>query len=444
MRWNGAFLTAGLIIPLAAAPQRSRPVTFHEDVEAILENRCQGCHHAGDIGPMSLVTYGDVRPWAKAIRAAVLEKKMPPWFADSRYGKFLNDRSLPQTEIDTLVNWIDAGAPEGDPRQAPKPLDFSSGWRIGTPDVVIELPKPFRVPASGTIPYQYIRVPTGFTEDRWISAIEVKPGNRSVVHHINASALPPQSRRSVAMPIGEYVALDNEAGNRALIRAGKEPPMFAGGTEGELLQVFVPGTVPKALPPGQARLIKAGSDLMLQMHFTTTGKPEQDLTRVGLVFARQPTLQRIRGTLVYNVHFTIPAGAGNHLVEARAMLKRDVTLVALLPHMHLRGKDFEFRAVYPSGESEVLLRVPHYDFRWQVDYYLTTPKALPQGTILECAGHFDNSPNNRFNPDATADVGYGEQTWEEMLNGFMEVAIDPNLPTPELFGPVPPESVALR
>jgi hypothetical protein len=432
------------MFPLAAAPTGSKTVTFHKDVEPILQERCQGCHHPGDIGPMSLLSYKDVRPWAKAIRVAVIQKKMPPWFADPHYGEFLNDRSLPQSEIDTLVSWADGGAKEGDPKDAPPPLEFASGWHIGKPDAIIEVPKPFHVPASGTIPYQYIRIPTGFTEDKWVTAVEVQPGNRRVVHHMNAATITPASALARTMPVGEYVPLDNEAGNRALILAGKEPPMFAGGTEGELLEVFVPGTVAKPLRSGQARLIKAGSDIMLQMHFTPDGMPEQDRSRIGFVFAKQPPLERIRGTLVYNVHFNIPAGAGNHPVQARAMLQENVKLVSLLPHMHLRGKDFMFRAVYPSGESEVLLNVPHYDFRWQINYYLKTPKLLPKGTLLECIGHFDNSRNNPSNPDPKVDVRYGEQTWEEMLNGFMEVAIDPGVPTPEIFGPAPATSLAVN
>jgi len=443
MPWKSTAMAAALVLPLSVAAQNSKNLTFHKDVEPILENRCQGCHHPGDIGPMSLLSYQDVRPWAKAIRDAVLRKQMPPWFADPNYGQFLNDRSLTQSEIDTLVSWIDNGAKAGDPEEAPPPLDFSDGWHIGKPDAVVEVPKAFDVPASGEIPYQYIRMPTGFSEDKWVTAVEVQPGNRAVVHHINAASVVASSAFSKAMPAGEYVALDNEAANRALIRAGKEPPMFAGGTDGELLQVFVPGTVPKPLNPGQARLIKAGSDIMLQMHFTPTGKPEQARARVGLVFAKHPPAERIRGTLVYNVHFTIPPGANNHPVEARAMLRHDVKLVALLPHMHVRGNDFEFRAVYPNGESEILLRVPRYDFRWQIDYYLKTAKLLPAGTVLECIGHYDNSPNNPSNPDPKAEVSYGEQTWEEMLNGFMEVAIDPGAPTPELFGPAPPRAKAL-
>ena len=432
---NGMLIVAASLPLLAASTNSPVGITFHKDVEPILQSRCQVCHHPGDIGPMSLLNYQQVRPWAKAIRAAVLQKKMPPWFADIKHGHFLNDRSMPQPEIDTLVSWVDSGAKEGDPKDAPTPLEFSDGWHIGTPDAIIEVPKPFNIPATGTVPYQYIRIPSGFTEDKWVTGVEIRPSNRSVVHHINASTHAPGSLKM--LKTGEFIALDGEAGNRALILSGKEPPMFGDGIDSELIEVFVPGTIAKPLKAGQARLIKAGSDLMLQLHYTTNGKPEQDRVRVGFVFAKQPPVERVRALLVYNVHFTIPAGDSNARVEARAMLKHEVKLVSLLPHMHLRGKDFEFRAIYPTGESEVLLNVPRYDFHWQINYYLAQAKVLPAGTILECVGHYDNSPNNPDNPDPKAEVHYGEQTWEEMLNGFLEVAIDPNVPTPKVFGPAP-------
>ena len=436
MRWRQAVVSVAIVLPLSAASTVSTDaVTFHKQVEPILQSRCQVCHHPGDIGPMSFLSYQEVRPWAKAIRSAVLQKKMPPWFADPRFGHFLNDRSLPQAEIDTLVRWAETGAHEGDPKDAPAPLQFSEGWHIGKPDAIIQVPKPFHVPANGTIPYQYIRIPSGFTEDKWVTAVEIQPSNRSVVHHINASTHAPGSLKM--MKVGEFIPLDGEAGNRALINSGKEPPMFGDGIDSELLEVFVPGTVAKPLKPGQARLIKAGSDIMLQLHYTSTGKPEQDSARIAFVFAKEPPVERVRALLVYNVHFTLPAGAPNAQVEARAQLKHDVKLVSLLPHMHLRGKDFEFRAIYPSGESETLLRVPRYDFHWQINYYLGAEKLLPKGTIIECVGHYDNSPNNPDNPDPKVDVHYGEQTWEEMLNGFLEVAIEPNIPTPQVFGPAP-------
>ena len=410
------------------------PATFHKDVEPILQRHCQGCHHPGDIAPMPLLTYEQSRPWAKAIRAAVVEKKMPPWFAHAPRGTFLNDPSLTPAEIETLTSWADSGAIEGDPQDAPPPREFSTGWHIGTPDAVIQIPKPFQVPARGAVPYQYIIVPTNFTEDKWVRAVEVHPSNRKVVHHIIASSTPPSATGARTGGAGGFFTSDIEKQRLARLKPGEEPPQFSAGREGELLQVFVPGGLPPELEPGQAKLIKAGSTIMFQLHYTTIGTPQEDQTSVGFIFAKEPPRERVKGILVYNTHFTIPAGMSGQMIGARAEVLHDMKMVSMLPHMHVRGKDFQFRAIYPSGESEVLLGVPNYDFNWQINYYLATPKFLPKGTVIECTGHYDNSPNNPYNPDATNDVHYGEQTWEEMLNGFMEVAIEPSTETPELLG----------
>ena len=413
--------------------------TYYKNVAVILQNRCQACHHPGDIAPMSLMTYQEARPWAKAIRTAVIQRKMPPWFADARYGHFENDRSLPQAEIDALVGWADSGAPEGNPQDAPKPIQFADGWRMGRPDAVVELPKPFQVPATGTIPYQYIVVPTGFTEDKWVQAVEVRPSNRTVVHHIIASLRPlgiggglPKGEYStrLAGPGPDSVA---NAERRAARANGGEPPMFGSG---DLLEVFVPGGRPPVFKDGQARLVKAGSDLLFQIHYTSTGKPAEDRTEIGFIFAKQPPKEQVRAGLVFNQRFTIPARAANEQIEARAVVKRDVRLYSILPHMHLRGKDFEFRAVYPTGESEILLKVPRYDFHWQISYYLAQPKLLPAGTVLECVGHFDNSANNPDNPDPNVDVHTGAQTWDEMLNGFLDFIVEPGTGDQEILGPV--------
>ncbi len=435
----------GLLISASAA---APPVTFHKNVEPILQSRCQGCHHKGDIAPMSLTTYQEARPWAKAIRAAVVTKKMPPWFADPKYSHFDNDRSLSQSEIDTLVAWADTGALEGKPKDAPAPRTFSEEWLIGKPDVIVQLPKAFDLPATGAIPYQYIIVPTGFTEDKWVQSVEVRPSNRTVVHHIIASQREPRAN-SASTRRGEYSARPFELEGAAPAASGDsktpaerrprnpgvggEPAMYSNG---DLLEVFVPGGRPPVLKDGQARLIKAGSDLVFQIHYTATGKPEQDRTSIGFIFAKQPPKEQVKASLIFNQRFTIPAKAPDQQIEARAIVKRDVKLFSMLPHMHLRGKDFQFRAIYPSGESEVLLNVPRYDFHWQTNYYLKEPKLLPIGTVLEVIGHYDNSENNTNNPDANKEVHYGPQTWDEMLNGFLEVIIEPGTGNQDVFGPV--------
>ena len=430
---------AGLCLGAFAIASWSAPVTFYKDVAPILQNRCQGCHRTGDIAPMPLVTYKDARPWARAIRAAVIQRKMPPWSADAAIGYFANDRSLSQTEIETLTVWAETGAPEGDPKDAPPPIQYTNGWKIGKPDAVVQVPKAFHVPASGEIPYQYVFVATGFTEDKWVRAVEVRPSNRTVVHHIIASQRPPGAG-TASTRRGEYSSLlfdlETPAGAqrpRTLAANGVEPAMYSNA---DLLEVFVPGGRPPVLNSGQARLIKAGSDILFQIHYTSTGKPEEDQTEIGFIFAKEPPKEQVKAGLVFNQRFKIPPNSSNQLIEARAEVKREVKLLSMLPHMHLRGKDFEFRAIYPTGESEVLLRVSRYDFHWQTNYYLAEPKLLPAGTILECKGHYDNSVNNPNNPDSNKEVHYGPQTWDEMLNGFLEVIVTPGDGLGDVFGPI--------
>ena len=377
---------------LAAGGVSSTGVTFYKDVLPILQQRCQTCHRPGEIGPMALETYRQTRPWAKAIRDAVLSKRMPPWHADSRYGKFRNDLSLEPAEIDTLAAWADAGAPAGSPADAPAAKRFMTGWRIPPPDVVFELPEEIHIRASGAMDYEYLSVATGFTEDRWVEMAEVRPTNREVVHHAIVTVRAPVE--------GGYYRF------------------------GQYLAGYAPGMHPQVWQPGQARLIPAGSHLVFQMHYTPNGKAGVDRTRVGLVFAKRPPQSRIVAMRASNHWFSIPAGHGAYRVEAATVLSEPVSLVGMRPHMHLRGKSFEFRAVYPSGETEILLRVPRYDFNWQPYYYLARPVPLPPGTRIECTAYYDNSANNPRNPDPSVDVHWGEQSWEEMMIGWFDVAVD--------------------
>lgn len=402
---------------LALAAGRSESVTFHKDVLPILQKNCQGCHRPGEAAPMSFLTYREVRPWAKAIRESVLSRRMPPWFADPGVGKFRNDRSLAQHEIDTLVGWINAGAPEGDPKDAPPPREFVEGWSIGKPDVVFELPREIEVPAEGTIEYTYVIVPTGFTEDKWVQLSEARPGNRAVVHHIIAFIRPPGSKWLRDYPVGVAFVPDRASGESG----------------GEFLTGYAPGAPPEVFEPDEAKLVKAGSDIVFQLHYTANGKVMKDRSRVGLIFSREKPQRRVLTLAAQNRKFVIPPGAPNHRVDGSLRLWADSELIGMLPHMHVRGKAMEIRAVYPDGAMETLLRVPRYDFNWQLGYDLAERKLLPRGTRVEATGWFDNSPNNKSNPDPTVEVRWGDQSWEEMMIGFFWVSIPADMDPGELL-----------
>lgn len=404
------FLALGACAAFSASIPKQ--VTFQRDVLPVLQKNCQSCHRPGEAAPISFLTYKDVRPFAKAIKEAVLTKRMPPWFADPHAGKFANDPSLSQTDIDLLARWADTGAKEGNPKDAPVPVQFVQGWNIGEPDLVVALPKPYAVKDAGTIDYTYYVLPLHLKEDTWISAAEVRPGNREVVHHVIAFVRPPGSKWLKDAPLGEPYL----------------PAKGDGGTPvGQWVSAYAPGMPPDRMLPGQGRLIKAGSDVVLQMHYTANGKAATDQTRIGFVFSKSPATERVVTLASANDKFVIPAGDPDHVVKSTITLREDAKLVSLLPHMHLRGKSFMMQAVYPTGETEVLIDVPRYDFNWQLIYRPTEQKLLPKGTKIECTAHFDNSANNKFNPDPSATVRFGEQSWEEMMIGFFDVAVAPDM-----------------
>jgi hypothetical protein len=380
---------------------------------------------------MSFLSYDQVRPWAKAIRTVVVQKKMPPWGADPHYGKFINDRSLSEQDINTLVSWADGGAAEGNPADAPQPVQFETGWNIGKPDAIVEMPKAFKVPAKGTVEYQYIVFPSGFTEDKWVERVEIRPGNPSVVHHVNAFARPPDAPGFKTAKRGEFVEIPP--------KRGKDPDMFTFSKGSEALHGHAPGGNPTIFKPGQALLVKAGSDIVFQLHYQSKGEEAFDQTRIGFVFAKQPPTEKITSVTVQNFDFSIPPMVDDYPIKAEALLNIDVKVVSILPHMHLRGKKIQVQAHYLDGRSEILVSVPKYDFSWQTTYVLETPKLLPKGTRLETVGYFDNTPNNPSNPDPQALVIYGEQTWNEMMGGVMDFAIDPKLESPVIFTRVPHE-----
>ncbi|MCC6539500.1 MAG: thiol-disulfide isomerase [Bryobacterales bacterium] len=388
-----------------AAP--STPISYHRDIVPILQKHCQTCHRPGEAVPMTLTRYAEVRPWARAIKQAVSTQAMPPWFADPAVGHFSNDRRLGSADVAKLTAWVDQGAPEGDAKDSPPPVQFADGWAIGEPDVVFAMPETVAVPAKGTVDYTYLIVPTGFSEDKWVQFAEARPGDRAVVHHIIVFAREPGSKWLRKYPV-----------NKAFIPSGD------GGGNGEFITGFAPGSPPEALREGQGKLIKAGSDLVFQMHYTANGKAASDRSRIGLRFAKTTPTQRVMTLAAVNSKFVIPPGAEAHRVEGMATLHRETELIGLLPHMHLRGKSMEIRAAYPDGQVEKLLWVPRYDFNWQLWYQLPRGKRLPAGTRIEATGTFDNSANNRNNPDPRAEVRQGEQSWEEMMMGFFNIAFD--------------------
>jgi hypothetical protein len=422
------------IASVAAAATNPKTVTYYKDVLPVIQKNCQGCHRPGEAAPMAFMSYKDTRPWAKAIKEAVQTKRMPPWFADPAHGKWANDRTMPQAEADALVAWADTGAKEGDAKDAPKPIAWTQGWGIGKPDLVLEMPNEFAVPADGTVDYQYIVIPTGLTEDKWVRMAEARPGNRKLVHHIIAFIREPGSKwMADAKPGIPYVPPKQQQSPGEARQQQRGDGEGFGGSE--FLVGFAPGSPPEILKPGRAKLLKAGSDIVLQMHYTAAGKAGTDRSSIGLVWAKEPVTQRVITAAVQTTRFAIPAGAAHHPVSAAMTLQEDSEFVGLLPHMHLRGKSFQYRAVYPTGETEVLLNVPNYRFDWQLWYEFEQPKKMPKGTRIEVTGVFDNSANNKFNPDPTKEVRWGEQSWEEMMMGFFDVAIDAKMNPIDLFRP---------
>ncbi|BDC52471.1 hypothetical protein F183_A47860 [Bryobacterales bacterium F-183] len=418
------------VLSATATLAHAADVTFYKDVLPVLQKNCQECHRPGEAAPMPLMTYAEARPWAKALKQAVLRGTMPPWFADAKHGKFINERRLTPGETDVISAWADSGAREGNPKDAPAPRKFVDGWNIGQPDKVIAMPRAFAVPAQGTIEYQYVIIPTGFTEDTWIEKAEVRPGNRAVNHHIIAFVRPPGSKWFASEKPNEIFVPKARGGNGQQRSSNDETAPSVGV---ELLAGYAPGLQATEAPTGAAKLIKAGSDIVLQLHYTANGTAAQDLSRIGLVFAKQAPKLRQLTMNATNSKFVIPAGAPSHEVRSSITLHEDTGLIWLMPHMHLRGKAFQYTAVYPTGEREVLLNVPKYDFNWQLGYRYASPKPLPKGTRIECVAHFDNSPNNPANPNPNSEVRWGDQSWEEMMIGWFDVAIDPKVDILDIY-----------
>jgi len=386
---------AGCIIARASKPRAEGSVTYTKHVARIMQQKCQECHRPGEAAPMSFLSYRDTMAWADTIREVLNERRMPPWHADPQYGHFANDRSLSNQDRATLLAWLDQGTPKGDNKDMPPPRAFVRGWQIGKPDVVFEMPSAYNVPADmprGGLPYQRFRVHTNFKQDRWVERAETRAGVPSVVHHIIIW----------------------------VVAAGED--YQPGNPDTQLLCGTAPGDMPQILPPGTAKKIPAGADLIFELHYTPNGTAQKDRSRVGIIFARQEPKYEARTIGIANNEFQIPAGADNQPVEQWFQFPEDSQLLGFMPHLHLRGKDFKYSVIYPDGKQDILLSIPRYDFNWQSAYREAKPLLMPKGTKIHCEAHFDNSAKNLSNPDSTIPVRWGDQTWEEMMIGWIDFA----------------------
>jgi hypothetical protein len=434
-----AFISSSKADDAPKTKSASKNVTFTKDVAPIFFKNCAECHRPGESAPFSALTYKDSRPWAKSIREKVTKREMPPWHADPHYGQFKNNPTLTQQQIDTIVTWVDEGAKEGDPKDLPAAPTFTDGWTIGKPDQIIQIPEEFTYKA-GADEYQYFDVPTNFTEDRYVAMAEARPGNRKIVHHIIAFIVPSGSPNMAKMTADQrYKAMEASLKNSPFYRDGylmrmkPDQPVVddgcaenarRGGGGDNLLVGYAPGRNADIYAPGTARRIPAGASIRFQIHYSNQtlagNQVETDRSMVGLIFAKEPPQKLVMTNSIGNIFFKIPAGVENHRVTACRTLKRDTTIYALEPHMHLRGKSMEYKIFYPDGKTEILLNVPNYDFAWQTNYLLSEPKQVPKGSKIMVTAYFDNSAKNKFNPDPSKDVRYGEPTYDEMMLGFMD------------------------
>ncbi len=410
----------------AAAPQNPKTVatgvpTYTKDVASILFKNCTGCHRPGEIGPMSLLTYDDVRPRAKDIRDKIDEGAMPPWHADSAPGTFLNERGLTEEEKSTIFRWVANGAPKGDAKDMPPTPEYPNGWSIGTPDVVFEMSEEYHVPADDVVQYEYFYIPTNFTEPKWIQAIEVRPGNRNVVHHVlvRYKAKPDVQRAPLLKLNPDISTTPKSTPGLHPIKRGDDLPV-------RLLATYAPGTNPQVFRPGTALRLEPGGILELQMHYTAAGQDEIDRTRVGMIFSKDQTPREVLASQFINATLRLPAGAADVKVDADVEFAQDATVWGLFPHTHMRGKKWEYVLQLPDGSKRTILSVPRYNFNWQTYYMFKEPLQVPKGSKILSSAWYDNSAGNRANPDPTVDVKWGEQTWEEMqYTGILVSSVAP-------------------
>jgi hypothetical protein len=410
----GAIAIAGIRADQAVKPDSSQAApavpTFTKDVAPILFRNCTSCHRPGEIGPMPLLSYDDARPYAQAIAEEVEAGHMPPWHAEAPEGTFLNERRLSAREKDTLLRWARGGAPRGNPADMPAPPTYATGWRLGEPDRVFQMAKPYHVPAQGTIAYQYFQVPTDFTEPTFVKSIEVRPGARDVVHHVLLFYRAPAEPGRPASPLRFNPTLQRLPPPTL----GENLPVRAPGTSTVLVATYAPGTDPQVMPDGTAVRLAPGGVFELQMHYTAVGKAADDQTKIGVTFSKDPSPREIRVSNFYNAQFTLPAGAADVEVIADVRFNVDTMVYGLFPHTHLRGKRWRYVLELPDGTTRPVLDVPHYHFHWQTYYMFSKPLRVPAGSRLVSHAWYDNSASNPANPDPKATVTWGDQTWDEM------------------------------
>jgi hypothetical protein len=417
--------SAPLLAMLALVPTKAQqPVaslpTFSRDVAPILYKNCVSCHRPGEAAPMSLLTYEQARPYAKAIANAVTNRTMPPWHTDAPAGTFHNERVLSDAERTTLAHWATAGAPRGELKDLPPVPTFAPGWALGTPDVVLEMADDYNIPARGTVEYEHFYVPTNFAEQKWITSIEIKPGNRQLVHHVLVFHLAKADAAATAWARENAKDMMTPSARAQ----GQHPRRNDPGVTRRLVATYAPGTNPQQAPAGTAFRLEPGGTLEFQMHYTTNGTAATDRTKVGISFAKEAPAREVRAQHFYNGTFKIPAGAADVAVTTDLEFLQDATVWGLFPHTHLRGKKWEYTLQLPNGETKSVLAVPRYDFNWQTYYMFAEPLRVPRGSKIVSTAWYDNSAANKDNPDPKVDVEWGDQTWQEMQ--YTGILLSPN------------------
>lgn len=380
-----AFSAPGCALNFKAV-KKTIPITYYNQVSRILQQNCETCHRAGESAPFSLDTYKQAKSHGGMIRKVTQSKLMPPWLANPKVGEWANERSLSASDIDALSEWFTSGMPEGDPKEAPVPIVWTKGWNIGKPDVVYTISKPIAVPATGVMPYQYEIVQTSFSDDKWIQAAEIRVTHPEIVHHVVVY-------------------------EKSKITGGNFDGFLAGKVPGESWRVY---------PKGMAKKLSKNAELIFEIHYTPNGTALNDQPQLGFIFANSPPTHEISSMAIGDSNFTIPAYDANYPVSAEEVLTKKIKIFSFLPHMHLRGKAFQYQATYPDGRKELLLDIPKYDFNWQLLYEAKNPIELPAGAKITATGWFDNSEKNPANPDPSKSVKFGLQTFEEMMIGYVD------------------------